>query len=221
VARAAVIVTGGGAPERSVLERLPAGALVIAADSGYDHARALGLAVDLLVGDLDSISAEGLATARAGGVAIDEHPAAKDATDTELAIEAARRAGVELIVAVGGGTAEARLDHELATLLALADPRHAAVRVEVWWGRAHVRVLHGPGRVEVEGAAGTLLSLLPVHGPAAGATTSGLRYPLDGESLPAGTSRGISNELTGARASVRLERGTLLVIEPGGNHAST
>jgi thiamine pyrophosphokinase len=225
VARAAVIVIGGAAPEPDVVEHLPAGAMVIAADSGFDHATALGLQVDLLVGDLDSISAAGLRAVRAGGVTVDQHPAEKDATDTELAIDAALQADVELIVAVAGQhhAVEVRLDHELAALAALAHPRLASVRVEAWWGPAHVNVLHGPGLVEVAAPEGSLISLVPVHGPAEGVTTGGLRYPLAGETLPAGSSRGISNQVVASGATVRLERGTLLTIEPfalGGDHAT-
>ena len=54
-------------------------AWVIAADSGLDHANALGLAVDLVLGDLDSVSKEALEPARRAGIPVEEHPAAKDA----------------------------------------------------------------------------------------------------------------------------------------------
>ena len=62
---------------------------MIAADAGLDHAEALGLPVDLVVGDLDSVSKEALERARRAGIAIEEHPAAKDQTDLELALDAA------------------------------------------------------------------------------------------------------------------------------------
>ena len=46
----------------------PPRAFVIAADSGLEHAAALGLGVDVLVGDLDSASAEAVRAAEAAGV---------------------------------------------------------------------------------------------------------------------------------------------------------
>ena len=51
-----VVVLAGG-PDRPAVMAVPPGATVIAADGGAE----LGGAIDLLVGDLDSISAETLA----------------------------------------------------------------------------------------------------------------------------------------------------------------
>ena len=62
---------------------------MIAADGGVDRALALGLHVDVAIGDFDSVTAAGLAAAEAAGARIERHPAAKDATDLELALDAA------------------------------------------------------------------------------------------------------------------------------------
>jgi thiamine pyrophosphokinase len=50
-------------------------------------------------------------------------------------------------------------------------------------------------------------------GDAAGVTTTGLRFPLASETLRMGSSRGLSNVVETAPASVRLLEGTLLVVE--------
>jgi thiamine pyrophosphokinase len=75
----------------------------------------------------------------------------------------------------------------------------------------------GPDGAPVErslpGGPGGIVSLLPFSGEATGITTRGLRYPLRGESLRAGPARGLSNVRDAADASVRLERGRLLVVE--------
>jgi thiamine pyrophosphokinase len=63
---------------------------------------------------------------------------------------------------------------------------------------------------------GDLVTLLPLGGDAGGVRTDGLHYPLDGEDLHVGRSRGLSNVVERAPASVSLDRGTLLVIETSG-----
>ena len=80
----------GGSPEAQPPARLaPApGELVIAADHGAAHARAWGWPLHLLVGDLDSLSADEAALVAAAGVPVITAPAAKDETDLELALGA-------------------------------------------------------------------------------------------------------------------------------------
>jgi thiamine pyrophosphokinase len=191
---------------------LPAGARVIAADSGYDHARANGVDVDLLVGDLDSISAGALEAAKAAGIPIELHPTAKDATDLALALVEARDLGAAHIIVIAGDGG--RLDHLLTGLLALADPDLAAVEIEAWIGDAWVRPLHGPGRAVVRGRPGELVTLAAVGGIAEGVRTEGLTFPLRGETLFPGSTRGVSNELEGTEAEVWAEEGTLLIVQP-------
>jgi thiamine pyrophosphokinase len=210
--RAAVVFIGGDPPDPRVVDRLPAERFVIAADSGLDHAFALGVTVDLVVGDLDSVSGDALARAEALEIPIERHRPDKDATDTELALDAAVDRGAEHIVVVSA--VGDRLDHSLGALLALARPSLGGRLVEAWWGRAHVTAIQGPTQHSIDAPADTLVSLLPLHGAACGITTTGLRYPLRAETLPAGSSRGVSNEVNDPPASVELDRGCLLVVLP-------
>src|SRR4051812_38201179 len=84
-----VVVVAGGHPSPLRVPALPERAHVIAADSGVDLALALRLHIDRAIGDFDSVSAAGLAAAEAAGTVIERHPVAKDATDLELALDAA------------------------------------------------------------------------------------------------------------------------------------
>ena len=209
--RSAIVIVGGSAPDARV--PLPARAFVVAADSGYDHARTFGLAVDVLVGDLDSISADGLAHARATGVRIEQHDPEKDATDTELALKTAVAAGTAHITLVTGASAD-RFDHSLAVVVALGHPRLATVEVDAWFGAAAVHALRGPVRRELPMRTGEVVTLLAVGGPATGITTTGLRYPLDGEPLEPTSSRGVSNEAVDPLPTITVQAGCLLVIRP-------
>src|SRR5688572_20257234 len=85
----ALVFAGGDPLPEGISERLPADAFVIAADSGLRYAQLLGRRVDLVVGDFDSVDPDDLAAAEASGAAVERHAAAKDATDLELALDAA------------------------------------------------------------------------------------------------------------------------------------
>jgi thiamine pyrophosphokinase len=206
----ALVFAGGDPPPAAVTTRLPRQAFVIAADSGLDHAVALGRAVDLVVGDLDSVDPALLATARAAGTPVEAHPREKDETDLELALGAAVARGSRSVTVVGG--AGGRLDHLLANLTVLASPRFGNVALDAWVGAAHVTVVRDDA--VVEGPPGALLTLVPVGGRVTGIRTEGLRYPLVDEDLEVGTTRGVSNEFLAPSARVQIRTGTLLAISP-------
>jgi thiamine pyrophosphokinase len=206
-----VVVSGGSAPDARAAEVVPRAAPVVAADRGLDYALALGLEVTVAVGDFDSASAEAIAAAEAAGVRVERHPAAKDATDLELALDAAIGMAPERILVLAG--TGGRLDHELSTLLLLAAERYAATRIDALVGEARVHVIRG--ECALEGSLGELCTLLAVNGPAAGVTTDGLEYPLRGETLEPGSSRGVSNVVASETAHVTVEHGVLLAILPG------
>ena len=206
-----VVVAGGSALDPAVAPAVPQGAVVVAADSGLEHAWRLGLDVSVLVGDLDSASPEAVADAESAGVRVERHPAEKDATDLELALDAGLRLEPSRIVVLAGDGG--RLDHLLSALLLLGSSRYASVAITAHFGRARVDVIRGEG--ELGGEPGELLSLVALHGPAEGVRTEGLLYPLDGETLEPGSSRGVSNVLTSRTARVSVEHGVLLAIRPG------
>ena len=201
-----LVFAGGDPPPASVLDDLPTDAYVIAADSGFDHARRLGIEVDVLVGDLDSISPEGLDHA---GV-IEKHPSDKDATDLAIALDAAVREGAASVFVVGGGGG--RIDHFLANAALLASAEYQVLSLTWLPGTAAISVVRD--RIELSGSPGDLVSLLPYGGGVGGVTTTGLRWPLHEADLAAGTSRGVSNQMIDRTATVELKQGTLLVVRP-------
>jgi len=210
-----IVVVGGDAPDPETVAQLdlPEGAVVIAADSGVDHALAAGLHVDVAIGDFDSVSPRGLDQVTAAGARVERHPAAKDHTDLELAMDEALGSGAPDVIVLGGDGG--RRDHLFANLLLLSSPRYRTLHIAAYLGRSRVHVLHEGQVVRLGGEPGEVVTLLPVHGPAYGIRTSGLRYPLRGEVLPAGTTRGVSNVLETPPAEVRLDGGTLVAVLPG------
>ena len=207
----AIVVAGGDAAAEDAAQ-LTGAQLVIAADSGAQWLASRGVVPNVVVGDMDSIAPELLERLTTDGVAIERHPAEKEASDAELGIERALADGADEIVILGGLGGD-RLDHELANLLLLVDDRWRHVELRLVRGTTTVRALKGDGRLVLEGAPGDLVTLLSVDGVATGVSTRGLRYPLVAESLPMGRSRGLSNEVEEEPASVALESGSLLVIE--------
>lgn len=206
-----VVIAGGEAPDAEAVRAIPAGAYVIAADRGLDHARTLGIDVAVAVGDFDSASAEAVAAAETAGVRFERHPPEKDATDLELALDAALELDPAriLVLAEGGG----RLDHLFSALLLLASPRYASVELDAYLGRARMHVVRDERTVQ--GQPGELVSLFALHGQAEGVRTDGLVYPLAGETLEPGSSRGVSNVFATASATIAVERGVLVAIRPG------
>jgi thiamine pyrophosphokinase len=214
-----VVVFAGGDPMTSVSGPLPTADFAIAADSGLDQAHRLGYRVDLVLGDFDSVSAEALSVAEIDGTELERYPAAKDATDLELALDAALALDPREIVVIGGHGG--RVDHFLAGALALTRDATAAVDVRALMGPARVYVVRD--LLTIGGDPTELLTLLAVRGPATGVTTDGLLYPLHDETLWPGSTRGVSNELLASTATVRVGTGVLLAVLPGelGSHQSS
>lgn len=203
----ALILTGGDPLPARIVDEIPVADLVVAADSGYDQATRLGIPIDVLVGDLDSLQS----TEIPDHVLVELHPAYKDATDLELAIELVVRDQPQRLIVAGGGGG--RLDHELATAELLCSPRWAGIEEIDWFsGRARAAVIRG--RRILHGDSEDLITLIPVGGDASGISTVGLRWNLQDESLPAGTTRGVSNLFAGPVADIIVGSGCLLAVMP-------
>lgn len=208
----AVIFAGGDPVPGSVGALLPREALVVAADSGLEVARRVGIPVHLVVGDLDSADPDSVAAALAGGARLERHPVAKDATDLELALEAVLRLERSPVLVVGGAGWD-RPDHLLANALLVASPRYAPLHL--CWLLKGARVMPVHNHLTLTGSPGDLVTLLAVGGPAARVVTTGLRWPLLGETLEPGSTRGVSNEMEGESASVSVAEGVLLAMHVG------
>lgn len=186
-------------------------AVVIAADVGVAEALRHGLRVDLLVGDLDSAAPDDVHRVSRDGATIVRHPQDKDATDLELAVEAAAGMGVSRVVVVGGRLG--RLDHLLGNSFLLAAPRFAGLEMDAVLGGARLHVVRE--HRELRGDPDELVSLFALQGVARGVTTTGLRWKLDGDDLAPGSSLGISNRFVEHAATVSVDDGIVLVVRPG------
>lgn len=185
--------------------------VLIAADGGLIHCVDHGVWPDVVVGDLDSAPAGLVAQAKAHGARIAAHPADKDQTDLELAVDEAVEAGAATLTVIGalGG----RFDHAFAAISMLASRARSSVAIALDDGAQRVDIVHD--RIELALAVGATASVIPIGGPAGGVTTSGFRWSLDKAPLPFGSTLGVSNEAVASTQSVSIETGTVLVVVSG------
>ncbi len=207
----AVIFANGSlahAPELDIL--VNQADLVIAADGGANHCNKLGIIPDILLGDLDSIDQAVLTVYQKKGVSIQRHPPRKDATDLELALDLALEKGARTIWLFGalGG----RWDMSLANIMLAANDKYRDLQIFLAGLNCSMQILH-PGKTHsIDGSPGQKVSLLPLKGDVQGVTLTGFSYPLTGQAIVFGSSRGVSNTINTDQATVQHIEGILLCV---------
>ncbi len=181
---------------------------VLAADGGMRHLLRLGHWPDAIIGDNDSLPDGIEQSLTEHQVAMVSYDTDKNETDLELALlYAAEQYSDDMLLfgAIGG-----RLDQTLANIMLLAHPRLIDRSVTLMEERQRAWLIEDTARIE--GRAGDIVSLVPLGGPAHVKETTGLRWPLQDETLSFGQARGISNEMTGNVATVSITSGLLMCI---------
>lgn len=207
------IITGGAIHPDNIPDRPSKDDLVIAADSGLENARALGLSIAAVVGDYDSL---GHAPDVDADVEVITVPTEKDVTDTQLAVEYALQKGAKEIAILGG--LGGRLDHTLANISILEDLLAKGVRATIADGQNRVRLLHNDSTI-VPRSGYTYISLLALDPVCRGVEIEGVKYPLKKAKLHRTMGGfGVSNEITGNCCFISVRKGTLLIVESRDAH---
>lgn len=179
---------------------------IICADGGMRHALALGLNPNVIIGDMDSLP-QGFDTSTFKGEFI-QVSADKNETDLELALKHAFSFNplVILIIAALGG----RLDQTLGNISLITDLRLSTCDIRLNDGVEEIFLCRD--QAYVKGGSGDLVSLIPWGGEVAGVETENLKWPLRSETLYPYKTRGISNEMLGEEASIKIKSGLLLIV---------
>ncbi len=213
-----VIVTGGPLKEDAagLIKKLTGteDSFLIACDGGCDFLARHDIVPDMVVGDMDSISAEGLEFIEKHDVFIERYPVEKDWTDTEIALNKTEGSDVLLIAPVSG-----RIDHVIANMQLVLKLRGEGRQITMTDGITYCYPLCGEDSVEIDVSGfdePIAVSLIPWDFGSAvkGVTTKGLYYPLEDHDLVAGPSFSFSNHPVSKNApiSITIRDGRLFAV---------
>lgn len=181
---------------------------VVCVDGGAKRARELCIIPDWVVGDMDSISENDRKYMEEAGVCFEVHPPEKDFTDTQLALELAEREGGREIV-VWGGTGS-RLDHNLSNIFSASS--FLMRGIDIVFESPDLAVYLVKERLVIPGSPGDTVSLIALGDRVSGVDLRGFKYPLAKATLEGNWQWAISNVITGADPTVRLDSGILAVF---------
>lgn len=195
-----VIICGGECDVNGVPRELLRDAYVIAADSGYNTAKALGVTPDLLVGDMDSVGEV------PADVPLHKVKAEKDFTDTMLAVDIAKSKGADDIVIIGGGGG--RADHFLSNVFLLESLENEGIKASLHDGANSVAVVSD--RAVTLRQNGGYFGLLALEDSVV--SVSGCKYPLERAQLKRTLPYAVSNEISGESALISVE-GRVVIVQ--------
>ncbi len=196
------ILVGGRLTLTPALTILPRPDLVVAADGGARHAAALGVRIDLWMGDFDSSAGLDISAPR------QTFDRAKDSTDGELAAEYALAQGATELVFIGafGG----RFDHTFVLALGAYRLAQRGLQVSLHSGDEAGYPLPPNEVLRLDMSAGQTLSILAAS-ELRGLSVRGARWPLERAQIPLGSGWTLSNEALGGPLEAQLEEGVALL----------
>ncbi|HEX7714149.1 MAG TPA: thiamine diphosphokinase [Bacillota bacterium] len=205
----AILVGGGPVSLKQLKQELTIRPEILyAADRGATYLLELGVMPDLLVGDMDSFAESDLSRLAAAGVQIEKYPEAKNETDLELVVGQALKAGA-LRIRIFGGLG-GRFDHTLGNLGLLVNSLEHGV--EAYLIDETHEITATSRDIVLTAKPGWAVSLIPWTNRVTGVTTTGLKFPLQNDTLYFSHTRGIHNQFTAATARVTMKTGILLIV---------
>jgi thiamine pyrophosphokinase len=207
---ALVLLGGSLGDETTALECANGAQQILCADSGAEHARRLGLVVDAIVGDLDSITPESLQHFQQQNppcqivqVPDQEH----NDFEKVLTYLAERWSEAVRILGMTGG----RADHNLSNFSVMLRYADKFSSIEAFDGEfMHSFLTTNHNFRSIECSLDTTISLMP-FGEAIGVTTKNLQYSLSNETLRLGKREGLSNISTASPVTISITSGALLI----------
>lgn len=191
-----------------VYASLQTGAVLVGVDGGARRLLSLGLVPAFVTGDFDSLSEAERAELATRGAQIVPTPD-QDFTDLDKACAFVTQTLNTETVRIFGASS-GRLDHVYSNLSVLLKYGQVAdIRLVDEWGET--RPVAGQLVLEGNDLPGRTLSLLAL-GPVQGVTTTGVEWPLHGETLAPGFRDGTLNRVIASTVAIEAERGDLLVM---------
>ena len=203
----AYIYTGGKIDPSNITETPTADDIVIAADSGYENAKTLGIKPSVLLGDFDSLDISRVDGSSAEIISV---PAEKDFTDTQMAIDVALKKGASEIFIIGG--LSGRLDHTLSNLAILEDLSKKKIRAIINDGYNRARYIESDSIIIFKSDY-KYLSLIAKGEKVKGVCVEGCKYELKNATLTDKYQYTISNEILKNCAFISVKKGSLFIIE--------
>lgn len=174
--------------------------ILVAADAGADLALRHGVRPGVIVGDLDSVSPEALASG-ADIYKFDD----ENSTDCDKLLAWVWDRGFRSITLIG--VEGDRLDHVLSTLSSCAK---SPLKIQLVL-RDGVGLVLKPGAHRLSGVPGQRISLLPI-GVVSLFTADGVRWPLHEAEFSLDRSLSVSNELAATEVDLQFQSGVLLAV---------
>jgi thiamine pyrophosphokinase len=182
---------------------------VVVLDGALDRVLELGIKVDVVLGDFDSVSPESLAEKQFPIKVV--HTPDQEYTDLEKAIMYLideEYPAANILWATGR-----RPDHTMVNIAALTRFASSITLKIIDDYSCIFPILPSPNRFVKWYKKGTTISLMPL-GITEGITTQNLVYSLTDETLELGVRNGSSNEVkVDGEVSVEFKKGTLLIME--------
>lgn len=169
--------------------------VIICCDGGADFLARHDIVPDMVVGDMDSITPEGLNFISENNIFTERYPIEKDWTDTEIALgKAGEDSQIVLVCPLEG-----RIDHVIANLGLVLKMKASGRDIKITDGITTCYPLCGEDSavIDISSFDGPVaVSLIPWNftEPVKGVTTKGLYYALDDQDIEAGSSFTFSNK---------------------------
>ena len=204
----ALIIANGAACNRELLdELLEWSPLVIVLDSAIERVAALGIKVDVLLGDFDREFDAEYYKKNQYPIEI-VHSENQEKTDLEKAFDYLINRKINMVNVVWA--TGKRADHTITNLTSLVNYKD---KLKIVILDDHSKVFLLSSKFEKWYTANTIISLIPI-GKVAGITTSNLFYKLQNEELTLGYRTGSSNHVVNdGLVVIEHQKGNLLLME--------
>lgn len=207
--RRAWVFAGGEFSAQSIPgTELRADDIYVCVDRGVEHCLAANLQPHIVIGDLDSVSADVLNDSRLDDVPRQIHPSRKAASDLQITLEWLERDPPDEVILLGvsGGRTDHMLFNWMLPLLT-----HWSFSLQFIDSTTRAYLLTDTQPWEIAIPCGLTVSLLPLS-TVTGVTTMGLQYPLSDATIQPGSTLGLSNIADAPSFTVSLSSGRLLIL---------